>query len=78
MAVQPNIKILSLAAIQIQDWWVWLGNQTQPLFEVRQQDSTLLAPFESLLGLTTTALGPATKPDPIAFGKGGNAPSYNC
>jgi len=43
-----------------------------------QQDPTLLAPFKSLLGLIVTALGLATKPDPIAFGKGGNAPGYNC
>jgi hypothetical protein len=34
MAAQPNLRILSLAAIQIQDRWVWLGNETQPLFEV--------------------------------------------
>jgi hypothetical protein len=43
-----------------------------------QQDPTLLAPFGSVLGLAwqpdPTALGPATKSNPIAFGKVGNTP----
>jgi hypothetical protein len=45
---------------------------------VGQEDPTLLAPIEKVLGLTLkpnpTMLGPAMKPGPIAFGRESNAP----
>jgi len=43
-----------------------------------QEDSTLLASFEKVLGLALqphpTMLGPSVKSDPIAFGRGDNVP----
>jgi len=43
-----------------------------------QEDPTLLAPIEKVLGLALklnlTMLGPAMKPGPIAFGRESNAP----
>jgi hypothetical protein len=48
---------------------------------VGQQDLTLLALFGNVLiqawQPNPTTLGPAAKPDPTTFGRGGNALSYN-
>jgi len=74
MAAQPDPRILS-SVTQLDPapfWSVFSLAKSYPtlLSLFMQQDSTLLAPFESVLGMDW-------QPDPIAFSRGDNAPSRN-